>query len=114
MPSLLKEMQEVQSLQSNALLYFWEVVDILHDGEDKTHVIFFDSMSIGGWDQSETEGQMACTNKHVRDEEYRLIPSRQAHWQDRLGSITCVDCRRKVYDAMHYSGVIDGEYFFNE
>ena len=110
--SYLEDLQKQNQMPRNALLFFWDVADLLYDDNDMTHVIFSDSPDVGGWHDgvSRTHKQVGCSNEEVRPEDYRIVPGRRGdEIADRIESIQCAICREKVLYAAQYSGLLDEE-----
>ena len=99
-----------QQLPENAILYFWDIIELTDRPSDEKHVLFNDNPSTGGWDANDTVAQLACTNEEIYQDEYRIVPARRATIRERMESITCEKCQDKVKDGLFYSGAFEENY----
>lgn len=108
--SYLQLMQDRRELPQRAFLYFWDIIDLIGDGEDKTHIAFSDTPETGGYDESTTRKQLGCTDRHLSRDDYRIVPSNKGEaLQDSIYSIDCEDCRAKALSSANYSGLFEEE-----
>lgn len=108
--SMLKMMQEQRQLPERAFLFFWDIVELVGDDSGETHVVFSDSPETGGYDESSTRKQLACTGEYLSSDQYRIVPSsKREALIDSIYNIGCPECRRIVENIAHWSGLLEDE-----
>lgn len=103
--SMWAELVDRSLLPRNSVLFFWVVVQSFA-GDNTTHVAAFDEPTAGGWDESETMGQMLCTMEYINLDLYGIKGGRLKDEYERVESVSCNKCREKILQSLMLSGII--------